>query len=91
MTFQQYQRTILTAWFALPCTRGRPSPSDRLLLRTLYAEAVPVDVVLAALILGSRRRSPNLPPIRSLAYFRPIIDEIRCADPAYIAYVIAPR
>jgi hypothetical protein len=44
---------------------------------------VPLQVVETALLLGSLRRlirladAPRLSPIRSLAYFRPVIDELR--------------
>ena len=50
------------------------------------------DVVETALLLGSLRRlirpadAPRLSPIRSLAYFRPVIDELR-AHPAPESYL----
>ena len=50
------------------------------------------QVVETALLLGSLRRlirpadAPRLSPIRSLAYFRPVIDELR-AHPAPESYL----
>ncbi|MGH9629207.1 MAG: hypothetical protein ACRD7E_12880, partial [Bryobacteraceae bacterium] len=48
----------------------------------LHERAVPLRLVESALLLGSLRRLvrpsdvPPLPPIRSLAYFQPVIDEL---------------
>jgi hypothetical protein len=53
---------------------------------------VPLHTVETALMLGSLRRlirpadTPKLSPIRSLAYFRPVIDELR-AHPAPEGYL----
>ena len=53
---------------------------------------MPLRVVETALLLGSLRRlirpadAPRRSPIRSLAYFRPVIDEIR-AHPAPESYL----
>ena len=57
----------------------------------LYDDHVPLRVVETALLLGSLRRlirpadAPRLSPIRSLAYFRPVVDELR-AHPAPEGY-----
>jgi hypothetical protein len=56
---------------------------------------VPLRVVETALLLGSLRRlirppdAPRLSPIRSLAYFRPVIDELRThpAPENYLDYL----
>jgi hypothetical protein len=50
--------------------------------RRLHDRGIPLDIVESALLLGSLRRLiraadlPPLPPIRSLAYFQPVIDEL---------------
>ncbi len=86
-SFETYRRRILHAWHDLPCTRGRPPHSDRAVLIDLYRRAVPLSLVLLALQLAASRRSSNLPPVRSLAYFCPVIDELANADPSYLAYL----
>ena len=56
---------------------------------------MPLRVVETALLLGSLRRlirpadAPRLSPIRSLAYFRPVIDELRShpAPEGYLDYL----
>lgn len=86
-SFQRYQRAILDAWHELPCTRGHSPRSDRAVLLDLYHRGVALSLVLVALRLASARRSPDLPPVRSLAYFRSVIDELAQADPSYVAYL----
>ena len=64
----------------MPDTPMRVSASDQWLARHLYQNGVPLETVETALLLGSLRRlirpadSPRLTPIRSLAYFRPVIE-----------------
>ena len=61
----------------------RVSASDQRLARSLHQEGVPLETVETALLLGSLRRlirpadAPRLSPIRSLAYFRPVIEELQ--------------
>jgi len=88
-SLDHYQRTILAAWRSLPCTRGHPPPTDRPLLRSLYQRGLSLSRVLAAFRLAAARRSPDLPPVRSIAYFQPVFDELADADPSYIEYLIA--
>jgi hypothetical protein len=82
----------LTLYVDLPDTPLRASASDQWLARRLYDDRVPLHVVETALLLGSLRRlirpadAPRLSPIRSLAYFRPVIDELR-AHPAPEGYL----
>jgi hypothetical protein len=87
-SLDHYQRAILAAWRGLPCTRGHPPPSDRALLRTLYQRGVALSLVLAAFRLASARRSPDLPPVRSIAYFQSVIDELANTDASYVQYLI---
>lgn len=71
------------------------SVSDQWLARRLHDDGVPLQVVETALLLGSLRRlirpadAPGLSPIRSLAYFRPVIDELRThpAPESYLDYL----
>jgi len=89
LTFHDYERTIVDAWRRLPCTRGRTSSRDHALLRSMHARGIPAQLILAAFRLAALRRSPDLPPVRSIAYFLPVIDELALADPSYIDYLIA--
>jgi hypothetical protein len=78
-----YVAALLVLYADLPDTPLRPSPQDQMLARRLYHQGVPVSLVESALLLASLRRlirpanAPPLPPIRSLAYFQPVIDELQ--------------
>lgn len=87
--FHDYEHAILDAWRRLPCTRGRPSSRDHALLRDLHTQGVPLRLILAALRLAAVRRAPELPPVRSIAYFASVIEELTHVDPAYIDYLTA--
>jgi len=88
-SFERYRRAILDAWHQLPCTRGHPPPSDRAVLLNLYRRSISLSLVIVALRLAAARRSPGLPPVRSVAYFCPVIDELAQADPAYVDHLAA--
>ena len=74
---------VLTLYLDLPDTPLRPSPADQSLARKLFVETVPLPLIESALLLGTLRRlsrAPGLPPlskIRSLAYFLPVIEELK--------------
>jgi hypothetical protein len=77
-----YQSTVIRLYLDLPDTPSRASPQDIQVAALLHARAVPLMTVESALLLASLRRrgrSNNLPalsPIRSLAYFFPVIQEL---------------
>lgn len=87
-----YIAAVVTLYVELPDTPLRASASDQWLAHRFHADGVPLHVVETALLLGSLRRmirpadAPRLSPIRSLAYFRPVIDELR-AHPAPESYL----
>ena len=87
-----YVSSVLTIFVELPETPLRTTAADQWLARHFHDDGVPLRVVETALLLGSLRRlirpadAPRLSPIRSLAYFRPIIDELR-AHPARESYL----
>lgn len=95
MTEQAYVRAIRTVYLHLPNTHPSFSRSDRRLAEALFQRNVPFDVVRSALLLATARRIcrnpavPPLPPVRSLHYFMPAIDEIlRLPLPAgYVRYL----
>src|SRR5579863_2526996 len=78
-----YIAAILMAYIDLPDTPLRTGPRDQWLARQLYEQGVPIAIVESALLLASLRRltrGPDLPPlspIRSLAYFQPVISELQ--------------
>ena len=88
-SLEDFEREILAAWRSLPCTRGHPPRTDHALLWALYQRGISLSLILAAFRLASARRSTDLPPVRSIAYFRSVIDELLNADPDYIDYLIA--
>ena len=91
----RYIAAVLDAYRRTPGTLGHVRPADRRLAEKLSDAGVPFATVEAALSLAAARRAvrpdgaPLLPPIRSLHYFKPVIDEILGLppDPAYLAYV----
>jgi hypothetical protein len=82
-----YVTSVVTLYIEMPDTPLRASVSDQWLARHFQQQGVPLDTVETALLMGSLRRlsrpadAPRLSPIRSLAYFRPVIEEL-CEHPA---------
>jgi hypothetical protein len=77
-----YLDAVLTAYADTPETPLKPTAGDRRTAKGLFEKGVPLRTVQTALALGSLRRLsrppdyPRLQPIRSLAYFLPVIDEL---------------
>src|ERR1017187_8818625 len=88
----RYVSTILTLYLGLPETPLRSSAQDRRCARELYDRSVPLPVIESAFLLASLRRLlrpadvPPLSPIRSLAYFQPVIAEL-LSNPAQENYL----
>ena len=78
-----YLASVVTLYLQMPDTPMRVSASDQWLARHFHQEGIPLETVETALLLGSLRRlirpadAPRLAPIRSLAYFRPVIEELQ--------------
>ena len=78
----QYVATVLQMYLELPETPSKARPYDRDRASEFYNSRVPLSLVESALLLGSLRRlgrppeSPRLSPIRSLAYFMPVLEEL---------------
>ena len=87
-----YINAVLAHYLQLPDSPLRTSLADQRLARQLLDRGVPLTTVEAALLLGSLRRLarpedlPPLQPIRSLAYFMPLVDEL-LAQPLPDRYV----
>ena len=77
-----YVRAILALFLDLPDTPRRASAYDQAVARSFFERGVPLDVAESALLLGSLRRRSRpegalpLPPVRSLAYFASVLEEI---------------
>jgi hypothetical protein len=91
---QEYVRSVLRAYIALPETPPRWHPADRQIAVGLFRRQIPFEIVETAFVLGSARRlgrNPQkiVPPIRCLAYFLPLIDEVLTLPPppGYVAYL----
>lgn len=87
-----YVSKILTLYLELPETPLRTTLHDQKRAVEFQLRGVPLDLIEAALLLGSLRRLLRPPgalplsPIRSLAYFQPVIDEL-ISSPLSNSYV----
>jgi hypothetical protein len=78
-----YAAAVLMLYVDLPDTPLRPSARDHWLAKRFHEQGIPVSLVESALLLATLRRLirpaglPPLPPIRSLAYFQPVIEELQ--------------
>lgn len=92
---QEYVRQVLDAYRKTPGTMGTVRRPDRLLAAQLHQRGVSVTVVENALVLAAARRlvraadAPPLGPVRSLAYFLPVIEEVlgMRVGPDYFRYL----
>ena len=90
-----YVQKVLKLYQRLPGTPARPRRADRQLAAKLHRRGVRLDIVETALRLATARRHARpadadpLPPIRSLHYFLPVIDELPSGPPpeGYLDYL----
>jgi hypothetical protein len=79
---EEYVRLVLDAYRTTPGTCGHLRRPDRLLAIELYRRGVPLEKIENALVLAAVRRmirpadAPPLAAVRSLAYFKPVIEEV---------------
>ena len=77
-----YVAGVLKLYLELPETPRKANTNDKITASGLYERGIQMNTVESALLLASVRRlgkSPDLPPlspIRSLAYFLPVIQEV---------------
>lgn len=82
MDSAEYVQRVLDAYRATPGTCGAVRKPDRAFALELHARGVPLAAVENAFVLAAARRlarpadAPPLGIVRSLAYFRPVIDEV---------------
>jgi len=80
---EEYIRQVLESYRKTPGTMGTVRRADRLLAAQLYQRGLSLKVIENALVLAATRRlirpsdAPPLGTIRSLAYFLPVIEEVR--------------
>jgi hypothetical protein len=92
---EEYVRQVLEAYCQTPGTMGTVRRADRLFAVQLYQRGLSVQVIENALVLAAVRRQirptdrPPLSPIRSLAYFLPVIEEVLelRVSPDYFQYL----
>ncbi len=92
-----YLKRLLGRYCGLPHTAARrPSPYDRRLAGQLFDRGISLETIEIAFLLAIARRThrepeaPPLTPIRSLAYFLPLLeDEVLLThfEPGYIDYL----
>ena len=77
-----YVSTVILLYVDLPDTPLSASLQDHAQARRLQDRGISLALVESAFLLASLRRlarpndAPPLPPIRSLAYFLPVLDEL---------------
>jgi hypothetical protein len=78
----QYVRAVIERYRATPGVLGHVRRTDRALAARLYQRRIPLYIIDRACFLAAARRIRNnafstpLPPIRSLHYFLPVIQEV---------------
>jgi hypothetical protein len=91
-----YAERVLRFYRNLPQTQPRTGPADRRLAEDLERRGIPLQLVEGALCLAVLRRlqrppeATPLPPIRSLHYILPVLDELQeqaPLDDGYLAYL----
>jgi len=92
---EEYVRRVLEAYRKTPGTIGAVRRPDRRFAVQLFQRGISLTVVENALILAATRRlirrtdAPPLGPVRSLAYFLPVIEEVAelRVSPNYFEYL----
>jgi len=92
---EEYIRRVLEAYRQTPGTMGTVRRPDRTLAAQLFQRGVSLQVIENALVLAAARRllrpAEALPlnTVRSLAYFLPVIEEVRelRVSPDYYQYL----
>ena len=92
---EEYIHRVLEAYRKTPGTMGTIRRPDRVLAAQLFLRGVSASVIENAFVLAATRRlmrpadAPPLGTIRSLAYFLPVIEEVRelRVSPDYFQYL----
>jgi hypothetical protein len=79
---EEYIRRVLEAYRKTPGTMGTIRRPDRVVALQLCQHGISLSVIENAFVLAATRRlmrpadAPPLSPVRSLAYFLPMIEEV---------------
>jgi hypothetical protein len=79
---RQFIKQLLELYVHTPGTLGRVRREDRRLAAELHGRGVSLQIIENAFLLATARRclraqdGPPLAPVRSLAYFVPVIEEV---------------
>lgn len=92
---KEFVAQVLNLYLSLPQTPARTSRIDRQLAAQWYTQKLNWEVLEGAMLLAAARRSlrdpelPPLPPIRSLHYFVPLLEEVLATPlaPEYVQYL----
>lgn len=91
MNRNNYRDAALSLYLSLPGHPRRLSPHDRVVADDLFHRGLSISQLAHVMRLVRLRRAanPGLPPIRSLAYYRAVLDRLSADDfdPGYVAYV----
>lgn len=90
-----YVQRVLDLYRLAPGTTGYLRSCDRQLAGKLHDRGIALELVHDAMILAVARRTlrsenaPSLPPIATLHYIRPVIDELIAEppEPGYLSYI----
>lgn len=93
MTRDAYRAALLALYLEQPDTARRVSKHDRAVADDLHHRGVALDTMAHVMRLARLRRAATagLAPIRSLAYYRTVLDGLEPAafDPIFVDYVAA--
>ncbi len=92
---KEFVARVLTLYLSLPQTPQRTNRTDRQLATHWHAQPLAWTAIESAMLLAVARRSlrdpalPPLPPIRSLHYFVPLLEEVLATplSPEYVQYL----
>jgi hypothetical protein len=91
MTPKQYRAAAIELYRCQPGAPRRPSRHDRQVADDFYQRGVSLEILAHLFRLTRLRRANNsaLAPIRSLAYYRTVLDSLTPDDlePSFIAFV----
>jgi hypothetical protein len=85
----RYVQAVLDLYRTVPGVLGRVRRADRELADRLFHNGVPFHAIRNAFIVAAARRIRNnafatpLPPVRSLHYFLPVLQEVIERPPGY--------
>ena len=93
MTEQAYIQIIAASIFICPTRTITSAVPIGAWLPPSTSRGFSLDLVRSALFLATARRlarnpvEPPLPPVRSLHYFLPVLEEIKLQPPGYVQYL----